>query len=67
MVNNESVTDYLIRAENTVSALRHAGDIVSDGLTIAMVLGGLTHSFKPSAVHVTQTEHNVTFADFNRR
>lgn len=41
MADNESVTDYLIRAENIITALRDAGEAMSDGLTIAMILRGL--------------------------
>lgn len=67
MAGNESVTDYLIRAENTITALRDAGETMSDGLTIAMILGGLPDSFKPLAVHVTQNEDKVMFTDFKRR
>lgn len=67
MSDNESVTDYLIRAENNITALREAGELMSDGLTIAMVLRGLPDSFKPLAVHITQNEDDVTFTDFKRR
>lgn len=47
MADNESVTDYLIRAENIITALRDAGETMSDELTIAMVLRGLPDFFKP--------------------
>lgn len=67
MSDNESVTDYLIRAENIITALRDAGETMSDGLTIAMVLRGLPDIFKPLAVHITQNEDDVTFTDFKRR
>ncbi|KAF3688288.1 Copia protein Gag-int-pol protein Copia VLP protein Copia protease [Channa argus] len=67
MAETESVTDYIIRAENIITALRNAGEPLSDGLIVAMILGGLPDSFKPLAVHVTQNENNVTFADFKRR
>lgn len=67
MTENETVTDYLIRAENIITALREAGETLSDGLIVAMILGGLPGAFKPLAVHVTQNEDNVTFADFKRR
>ncbi|KAL1263579.1 hypothetical protein QQF64_006318 [Cirrhinus molitorella] len=67
MTDNESVTDYLIRAENIITALRDAGETMSDRLTIAMILRGLPDSFKPLAVHITQNEDNVTFTDFKRR
>ncbi len=67
MTDNESVTDYLIRAENIITALRDAGETMSDGLTIAMILRGLPDSFKPLAIHITQNEDKVTFTDFKRR
>ena len=67
MADNENVTDYLIKAENTITALRDAGETLSDGLTVAMILNGLPDSFKPLAVHVTQNEGTVTFTDFKRR
>ena len=67
MTDNQSVTDYIIRAENLITALRDAGETMSDGLIIAMVLGGLPETFKPLAVHVTQNEDTVTFTDFKRR
>ena len=47
--------------------MRDAGETMSDGLTIAMVLNRLPDSFKPLAVHVTENEDNVTFTDFKRR
>jgi len=51
MADNESVTDYLIWAENIIMAVKDAGEAMSDGLTVAMILG---ESFKPLAVHVRQ-------------
>lgn len=67
MNEGENATDYIIKAENIIMALKDAGEAMSDGLTVAMVLNGLPDSFKPLAVHVTQNEDNVTFADFKRR
>ncbi|XP_061738348.1 uncharacterized protein LOC133539959 [Nerophis ophidion] len=66
-VDRESTTDYIIRAENLITALRDAGETLSDSLIIAMILGGLPDAYKPLAVHVTQNEDNVTFTDFKRR
>ena len=43
---NESVTDYIIRTEATVTALRNAGETLSYGLIIAMVLKGLPMIFR---------------------
>ena len=62
--NSESITDYIIRAENAVSALRNAGEAVSDSLLIAMVLKGLPDSYKAFEVVITQSHEVVTFADF---
>ena len=62
--NRESVTDYIIRAENAVSALRNAGETVSDSLLIAMVLKGLPHMYKPFEVVVTQRHEVQTFSEF---
>ncbi|XP_061753964.1 copia protein isoform X1 [Nerophis ophidion] len=67
MEGNETVTDYMIRAENIISALRDAGENMSDGLLVATILNGLPDSFRPLAVHVTQNEDNLTFKDFKRR
>lgn len=67
MAEDETVTDYIIRAENIISALRDAGEDMSDGLLVATVLNGLPDSFRPLAVHVIQNEDNVTFTDFKRR
>lgn len=60
MKENESVTDYKIKAENTIMALKDAGEVMSEGLVVAMVPNGLPDSFKPLAVHVTENEDNVT-------
>lgn len=67
MADNETVTDYMIRAENIIAALRDAGENMSDGLLVATILNGLPDSFRPLAVHVTQNEDDVTFKDFKRR
>ena len=45
---NEGVTDYIIRTEATVTALGNAGETLSDGLKIVMVLKGLPSTFNPS-------------------
>ena len=61
---NETVTDYLIRAENASSSLRNAGETVSDSLLIAMVLKGLPPSFKTFEAVVTQRHDVVSFSEF---
>ena len=61
----ESITDYVIKAENTAAAaLRNAGETVSDGLLIAMVLKGLPFEYKPFVVVVTQNDTSQTFPKF---
>jgi hypothetical protein len=45
---NESVTDYVIRAETAAAQLRDTGESMSDGLLVAKVVKGLPreyHSF----------------------
>ena len=62
--NSEMLTDYIIRAETAAIALKTAGEVVSDGLLIAMVLKGLPNIYKPFVVVITQAEKAMTFQDF---
>ena len=66
MQSNETVTDYMIRAEAIITSLRDAGEVMSDGLIVAMILNGLPDSFKPLAIYVTQNKDQMTLSDFKR-
>ena len=61
---SETVTDYLIRAERSIMALKNAKETLSDGLVIAMILKGLPDSYKPFVVHISQSTSEITFAMF---
>ena len=64
---NEGVTDYIIRTEATVTAPRNAGETLSNGLIIAMVLKGLLKTFNAFSIYVTQSSKELTFSEFKRQ
>lgn len=55
--DGESTTDYIIRAKNLITALHDAGKTLSEGLIVAMILGGLPDSYKPLAVHIKRKQN----------
>ena len=63
---DEDLTGYLLRAENTVTALKQAGEKFSDNLLIAAILKGLPSQYEPFDVYVNQTtrDKKITFLDF---
>ena len=67
MESGETVTGYIIRAEKTVTSLRNAKEVISDGLIIAMILKGLPESYKPFAIHTTQSSEELTFIQFKSK
>ena len=60
-LKSESITDYIIKTENISNALKEAGEVVSDGLLIAMVLKGLPSNFKPFITVKTQKKTLIFF------
>ena len=65
-LTNETVTDYMIRAEKTAIALKSAEENISDALLIAMVLKGLPDDYKAFVAIVTQSEKMDTFQKFKQ-
>ena len=62
---DESVTDYIIRAERASTRLKQADEVVSDGLLTAMVLKGLPDSYKAFCTIITQTDSDkMNFSKF---
>ena len=56
---NESITDYILRAESAANALRNDKGTVTDGLLVAMVVKGLPDEFKPFITVTNQAEDIV--------
>ena len=50
MNTEEDITDYMIRAERLATGQLAAGETIADNLVIAMVLKGLSETYKPFVV-----------------
>ena len=61
---NECVTDYMLRAEASMAALKNAGEEVGDSLLIAMILKGLPPKFKAFNTVSTQKGKQPTYLEF---
>ena len=64
MREGETTTDYIIRAETAATSLKAAGEVISDGLLVAMTLKGLPSNYKMFSTVVMQRETAITFSDF---
>ena len=62
--HEETVTDYVLRAEGASAALKSADEKISDSLLIAMCLRGLPPSFNSFATVMTQRDDDIDFVKF---
>ena len=56
MLEEETVTDYLIRAETITNSLKTAGENISDSLLMAITMKGLRDSYSTFCTVMTQKE-----------
>ena len=56
---NETTTDYIIRAETAATAHKITEKVISDGLLIAMVLKGLPRNYKTFLTVVIQRANDL--------
>ncbi|XP_061782220.1 uncharacterized protein [Nerophis lumbriciformis] len=63
-VANESVSDYLLRAQTLITALQNAEETLCDELLISVILKGLPDTFKPFDLYVKQSGATMTFGEF---
>jgi DNA-dependent RNA polymerase auxiliary subunit epsilon len=63
--SEESVTDYMLRAETASTSLKSAGETISDSLLIAMIIKGLpSEQYRAFSTVVTQKDKEQSFAEF---
>ena len=60
---SECVTDYVIRTEAILAALRNIGQTVNVALIIAMILKGLPRHSDSFSFHVTYSNKELTFSE----
>ena len=66
MEEGDSTTDYVLKAEKAWTALKNAGEQLSDSLIVAMLLKGLPETYKAFEVFVTQSEKEYTVTQFKK-
>lgn len=64
MEKDETVTEYLIRAEKIIGALQRANEAPGEKLLISILLKGLPPRFKPFSIHMTQTDTDISLSNF---
>ena len=63
-MNNETTTDYILRAEQAAAALKTAGEEMSDALRIAMIIKGLPHTFSTFSALTSQKTDEPSVTEF---
>ena len=61
---DETITDYILKAESAACGLQNAGQEISDELLQAMVMKGLPPQYKTFCVVVSQKERTMNFTEF---
>lgn len=61
---DESVTNYIIRTETVLTALKNVGQTVDDAVVIAMILKGLPSHFNPFSIYETHSNKELMFSEF---
>jgi len=61
---DESLTDFVIRAETVAAQLRDTGETISDSLLIAMIMKALPDQYKPFITVISQKDDTLSFSDF---
>lgn len=65
--DTETVTEYIIRAEQIMTALWSAGEAPSEGLMMAMVMRGLPEKYKPFTLMVTHGSAETNLGKFKAK
>ena len=61
----ETITDYILKAEKMMTALRNAGEVASDSLLISMVMKGLPDEYE-SFCHINTQKEETDWGNFKK-
>ena len=65
--DTETITEYIIRAEQIITALKGAGEAPSEELIMAMVMRGLPEKYKPFTLMVTHGSTEMKLGEFKAK
>lgn len=65
--DTETVSEYIIRAEQIMTALRSAVEAPSEGLMMAMVMRGLPEKYRPFTLMVTHGSAEMNLGEFKAK